>query len=152
MLFRSDDVKKMNIFMNKVALNTFSAFDSGNRPSQAAEPERFYHGFVLGMVVDLADRYSVKSNRESGYGRYDVMIEPHDRKEKAFLFEFKVLDRDSGEAALEDTAASALAQLEEKRYETELIEDGIAPENIRKYGFAFEGKRCLIVLSHGRRT
>ena len=147
-----DDVKKMNIFMNKVALNTFSAFDSGNRPSQAAEPERFYHGFVLGMVVDLADRYSVKSNRESGYGRYDVMIEPHDRKEKAFLFEFKVLDRDSGEAALEDTAASALAQLEEKRYETELIEDGIAPENIRKYGFAFEGKRCLIVLSHGRRT
>ena len=57
-----------------------------------------------------------------------------------------------GEAALEDTAASALAQLEEKRYETELIEDGIAPENIRKYGFAFEGKRCLIVLSHGRRT
>ncbi len=139
-----DDVKKMNIFMNKVALNTFSAFDSGNRPSQAAEPERFYHGFVLGMVVDLADRYSVKSNRESGYGRYDVMIEPHDRKEKAFLFEFKVLDRDSGEAALEDTAASALAQLEEKRYETELIEDGIAPENIRKYGFAFEGKRCLI--------
>ena len=147
-----DDVKKMNIFMNKVALNTFSAFDSGNRPSQAAEPERFYHGFVLGMVVDLADRYSIKSNRESGYGRYDVMIEPHDRKEKAFLFEFKVLDRDSGEAALEDTAASALAQLEEKRYETELIEDGIAPENIRKYGFAFEGKRCLIVLSHGRRT
>ena len=139
-----DDVKKMNIFMNKVALNTFSAFDSGNRPSQAAEPERFYHGFVLGMVVDLADRYSIKSNRESGYGRYDVMIEPHDRKEKAFLFEFKVLDRDSGEAALEDTAASALAQLEEKRYETELIEDGIAPENIRKYGFAFEGKRCLI--------
>ena len=139
-----DDVKKMNIFMNKVALNTFSAFDSGNRPSQAAEPERFYHGFVLGMVVDLADRYSVKSNRESGYGRYDVMIEPHDRKEKAFLFEFKVLDQDSGEAALEDTAASALAQLEEKRYETELIEDGIAPENIRKYGFAFEGKRCLI--------
>ncbi len=147
-----DDVKKMNIFMNKVALNTFSAFDSGNRPSQAAEPERFYHGFVLGMVVDLADRYSIKSNRESGYGRYDVIIEPHDRKEKAFLFEFKVLDRDSGEAALEDTAASALAQLEEKRYETELIEDGIAPENIRKYGFAFEGKRCLIVLSHGRRT
>ena len=143
----NDDVKKMNLFMNKVALNTFSSFDSGNRPSQTAEPERFYHGFVLGMVVDLADRYSVKSNRESGYGRYDVMIEPLDRKGKAFLFEFKVLDRDSDEAELEDTAANALAQLEEKRYEVELIEDGIAPGNIRKYGFAFEGKRCLIVLS-----
>ena len=146
----NDDVKKMNLFMNKVALNTFSSFDSGNRPSQTAEPERFYHGFVLGMVVDLADRYSVKSNRESGYGRYDVMIEPLDRKGKAFLFEFKVLDRDSDEAGLEDTAANALAQLEEKRYEAELIEDGIAPGNIRKYGFAFEGKRCLIKEAGGK--
>ena len=120
--------------------------------SQTAEPERFYHGFVLGMVVELADRYSVKSNRESGYGRYYVMIEPLDRKGKAFLFEFKVLDRDSDEAGLEDTAANALAQLEEKRYEAELIEDGIAPGNIRKYGFAFEGKKCLIVLSDSYST
>lgn len=139
-----DNVKKMNTFMNKVALNTFSSFDSGNKPSQEAEPERFYHGFVLGMVVDLADQYKVKSNRESGYGRYDVMIEPIDKREKAFIFEFKVLDKDDDEKTLEDTLANALAQIEEKRYETELLANGIAAGNIRKYGFAFEGKKCLI--------
>ena len=139
----NDNVKKMNTFMNKVALNTFSSFDSGNKPSRETEPERFYHGFVLGMVVDLADKYKIRSNRESGYGRYDIMIEPFDKREKAFIFEFKILDKDD-EAALEDTVANALAQIEEKQYETELIANGIAPENIRKYGFAFEGKKCLI--------
>lgn len=140
----NDNVKKMNAFMNKVALNTFSSFDSGKKPSQETEPERFYHGFVLGMVVDLADKYKVRSNRESGYGRYDVMIEPFDKNEKAFIFEFKVLDKDDDEKTLEDTVANALAQIEEKQYETELIANGIAPENIRKYGLAFEGKKCLI--------
>ena len=140
----SDNVKKMNTFMNKVALQTFSVFDSGKKPSQSAQPERFYHGFVLGMVVDLSDRYKVKSNRESGYGRYDVLIEPFDTKNgKAFIFEFKVLEPDE-EACLEDTVANALAQINEKNYEAELISDGIPPENIRKYGFAFEGKQCLI--------
>lgn len=139
-----DDVKKMNLFMNKAALYTFSFYDSGKKPSHTAEPERFYHGFVLGMVVELADRYRIRSNRESGYGRYDVMIEPYDKKQKAFIFEFKVLDKDENETALEETVASALAQIEEKQYEAELIADGIAPENIRKYGFAFEGRKCLI--------
>ena len=133
----SDNVRKMNTFMNKVALNTFSSFDSGNKPSGQAEPERFYHGFVLGMVVNLADAYKVRSNRESGYGRYDVMIEPIDRTKKAFIFEFKVLDPDEDEETLEDTLANAHTQINEKQYEAELVSDGFALGQIRKYGFAF---------------
>ncbi len=140
----SDNVRKMNTFMNKVALNTFSSFDSGNKPSEQAEPERFYHGFVLGMVVSLADAYKVRSNRESGYGRYDVMIEPYDKTKKAFIFEFKVLDVDEDEKTLADTLANAHAQIEEKRYEAELLEAGFTSGQIRKYGFAFKGKECLI--------
>ncbi len=140
----SDNVRKMNTFMNKVALNTFSSFDSGNKPSEQAEPERFYHGFVLGMVVSLADAYKVRSNRESGYGRYDVMIEPYDKTKKAFIFEFKVLDVDEDEKTLADTLANAHAQIEEKRYEAELLEAGFTSGQIRKYGFAFRGKECLI--------
>ena len=140
----SDNVKKMNTFMNKVALNTFSSFDSGNKPSEQAEPERFYHGFVLGMVVNLSDTYKVRSNRESGFGRYDVMIEPLDKTKKAFILEFKVLDPDENEKTLEDTLANAHTQIEEKQYETELISAGYTPDQIRKYGFVFKGKECLI--------
>lgn len=140
----NDNVRKMNTFMNKVALNTFSSFDSGNKPSEQTEPERFYHGFVLGMVVNLADTYKVRSNRESGFGRYDVMLEPLDKNGKAFIFEFKVLDADEDEVTLEDTLANAHAQIEEKQYEAELISQGFAPAQIRKCGFAFQGKTCLI--------
>lgn len=140
----NDNVKKMNTFMNKVALNTFSSFDSGNKPSDQTEPERFYHGFVLGMIVNLSDTYKVRSNRESGFGRYDVMIEPLDKTKKAYILEFKVLDSDEDEETLEETLANAHAQIEEKQYEAELISSGYLPEQIRKYGFAFRGKECLI--------
>ena len=140
----NDNVKKMNTFMNKVALNTFSFFDSGNKPSDQTEPERFYHGFVLGMVVNLSDTYKVRSNREIGFGRYDVMIEPFNKTKKAYILEFKVLDSDEDEETLEDTLANAHAQIEEKQYEAELISSGYLPEQIRKYGFAFRGKECLI--------
>ncbi len=140
----NDNVRKMNTFMNQVALQTFSAFDSGSKPSKKTEPERFYHGFVLGMVVTLRERYQVCSNRESGYGRYDVMMKPYDKKDKAFIFEFKVIDLDEDEKTLEDTLVKAHAQIEEKQYEAELIAEGCLPENIRKYGFAFQGKQCLI--------
>lgn len=140
----NDNVRKMNTFMNKVALNTFSSFDSGNKPSEQTEPERFYHGFVLGMVVNMAGTYIVRSNRESGYGRYDVMLEPVDKEGKAFIFEFKVLDPDEDEATLEDTLAAAHRQIVEKKYEDELVSRGFSPRKIRSYGFAFKGKECLI--------
>ncbi len=120
----NDNIKKMNTFMNKVALNTFSSFDSGNKPSEQTEPERFYHGFVLGMVVNLSGIYKITSNRESGYGRYDVMLKPLDKNEKAFIFEFKVLDSDENEITLEDTLANAHIQRVEKQYEAELISEG----------------------------
>lgn len=96
------------------------------------------------MVVSLADRYKVRSNRESGYGRYDIMIEPFDRSAKAFIIEFKALDPDDEEETLEDTITNAHRQIEQKRYEAELTASGFSPEQIRKYAFAFQGKKCLI--------
>lgn len=138
------DRKSMNVYMNKVALQTISYFDTGKKPSETAEPEKFYHGFVLGLIVELADRYTVTSNRESGYGRYDVVLEPlHKEEDDAVILEFKVYDEED-EETLQDTVQSALAQIEEKQYGLALTAKGIAPERIRKYGFAFEGKKVLI--------
>lgn len=136
------DVAAMNTYMNDVALGTFSYFDTGKNPS-GADPERFYHGFVLGLMVELAGRYVITSNRESGFGRYDILLEPCQKKDDAFILEFKVYDS-RREKSLEDTVKAALTQIEEKRYEAVLIAGGIASENIRKYGFAFEGKKVLI--------
>lgn len=137
------DVKEMNYYMNKVALATFSYFDTGSRPSEAYEPEKFYHGFVLGLIVELSDKYEVKPNRESGFGRYDVMIEPFDKKADAMVLEFKVYDMDE-EQTLEDTVSNALKQINEKEYDAELLTRGIAREKIKHYGFAFKGKKVLI--------
>lgn len=138
-----DDVKSMNAYMNRVALATFSYFDSGKNPSMETQPERFYHGFVLGLAVELADRYVITSNRESGFGRYDVMLEPRNETDPAVILEFKVKDSQE-ETSLEDTADAALNQIERQQYESALRNKGIASERIRKYGFAFEGKEVLI--------
>ena len=136
------DKKAMNAYMNRVALSTFSYFDTGNRPS-GAEPERFYHGFVLGLMVDLRARYVITSNRESGFGRYDVMLEPKNPSDDAIIIEFKVFDG-GDEKSLSDTVAAALVQIDEKNYASVLTEKGIPETKIRKYGFAFEGKNVLI--------
>ena len=137
------DRKAMNAYMNRVALNTFSYFDTGKRPS-GEEPERFYHGFVLGLIVDLQNRYVITSNRESGFGRYDVLLEPKNcSKDDAIILEFKVYDPD-GEKTLEDTVKDALNQMEEKKYAAQMTSKGIPENHIRKYGFAFCGKKVLI--------
>ena len=138
------DVDAMNEYMNQMSLELFISFDTGKRASKKAQPERFYHGFVLGLMVDLKREYIVTSNRESGFGRYDVVIEPKNPKENpAVILEFKVFNH-RREASLEETVVAALAQIEEKRYDVALLAKGIPADRIYKYGFAFEGKTVLI--------
>ena len=140
-------VKEMNIFMNHVAATTFSFFDTGTLPSERSQPEKFYHVFVLGLISELRDTYEIKSNRESGYGRYDVMLIPLDLKDNrlnAIVLEFKVHEADE-EKTLSDTAQAALKQIEDKNYDAELTARGIGIERIKHYGFAFEGKKVLIM-------
>ena len=137
------NLKEMNIYMNDVALATFSSFDTGRRPSAKSQPERFYHGFVLGLLSDLREQYQIRSNRESGYGRYDIMLVPEEKNDNAIVMEFKVHEPDE-ETSLQDTVQSALKQIQEKNYDAELLAQDIPTDRIRHYGFAFEGKKVLI--------
>ena len=140
----ADDVRAMNHYINRIALETFSFFDTGKGPSASAEPERFYHGFVLGLMVDLQDNYHITSNRESGFGRYDIMLEPVEiGQSDAIILEFKVIDPES-EADLNETVKNALEQIRHKQYDAQLLARGFRADQIRAYGFAFQGKQVLI--------
>ncbi len=138
------DLEAMNYYMNKVALATFSYFDVGSENGSDPEPERFYHGFVLGLIAERSGIYMIRSNRESGFGRYDIMMIPQERERyPAIIIEFKVCSRMKKET-LEEAVKSALKQITEKNYDAELFAQGIPAERIRHYGFAFEGKKVLI--------
>ena len=137
----SDDIDAMNYYMNQIIMTTFSYFDVGQN-----EPERFYHGFVLGLIADQTDIYEIRSNRESGFGRYDVMMIPKIKETKkypAIIMEFKVRNI-KREESLEDTVQTVLTQIKEKCYDAELYDRGLKKEEIHHYGFAFEGKKVLI--------
>lgn len=138
-----DDVDYMNEYMNRLTKEVFSYFDT----SGGEEPERFYHGFVLGLMMDLKDDFIITSNRESGLGRYDVVLKPKDpTKHHAIIMEFKLF-RPRKESSLAETATAALQQIEHKKYAAQLLADGISSDNIYKYGLAFHGKEVLILSS-----
>ena len=122
--------KKFRVLVREM----FSYMDVGENTA-----ENFYHAFVLGMLVGLKDTYYVNSNRESGFGRYDIMLEPHDKTKNSFIIEFKVAD-DFEEETIEQVIANAKKQIEEKGYESNLKERGYT--NITKMVFAFKGKEC----------
>ena len=139
----SDDIDYMNQYMNQVAMQTFSFFDTGKKMADQEEPERFYHGFVLGLMVELADKYRITSNRESGLGRYDIMLEPLEKNRMAYVIEFKV-HKPKREKNMQETAENALRQIADKDYDADLLAKGIRKEDIRHLGFAFSGKKVLI--------
>ncbi|MBQ9009202.1 MAG: PD-(D/E)XK nuclease domain-containing protein, partial [Clostridia bacterium] len=135
------DARGMSLYLNEIMLNSMSSFDGGNLSIKL--PENFYHGLVLGLLVENSQDYRVTSNRESGYGRYDVVMEPKEVGKPAAILEFKVFDPLDNEKGLKDTAENALKQIEERHYEVDLLAK-VPAENILKYGFAFRGKKCLI--------
>ena len=172
----SGDIESMNEYMNRVTRGVISYFDTGKTPSDeeperlascydcrgvangsslnccsnlyamTEKSSHFYHGLVLGLMVDQVDNYILSSNRESGFGRYDIMLEPIDKNNEklpGIVIEFKVFNQKK-EDTLEETVENALRQIKEKDYDAELIKRGVKEENIYHYGFAFKGKEVLI--------
>ncbi len=136
------DVEAMNEYLNRILIQIASSFD-GRKNMGKTEPERFYHGLVLGLIAELEGKYYIRSNRESGFGRYDLMMEPVRKSDRAYILEFKVFNPKK-DKNLEESADTGLKQLKEKRYAEELVSRGFDEENIVQYAFAFEGKRVFI--------
>ena len=120
-------------------LSSFSYFDTGGKV-----PEKIYHAFVLGLLVGLRPNYEIKSNREGGYGRYDVMVIPQDTSQAGIIIEFKSVDTEEVKD-LEQIAQQALQQIEAKEYQQELFARGI--HRIIKLGIIFRGKEVLVKVS-----
>ena len=142
----NSDLDAMNYYMNQISMATFSYFDMSGKEDGSGAPERFYHGFVLGLIADQTDQYEICSNRESGFGRYDVMMiprKPGNRRGPAIIMEFKV-HNSKKEETLEETVDHALDQIEAMNYDAQLFARGFERKEIRHYGFAFEGKKVLI--------
>lgn len=142
----NSDLDAMNYYMNQISMATFSYFDMSGKEDGSGAPERFYHGFVLGLIADQTDQYEICSNRESGFGRYDVMMIPRksgNRRCPAIIMEFKV-HNSKKEETLEETVDHALDQIEAMNYDAQLFARGFERKEIRHYGFAFEGKKVLI--------
>jgi hypothetical protein len=130
-------VETFDEIFQKFVMNSMSYFDPiGN------EPEKVYHAFVLGLLLQLSDTYSVKSNRESGYGRYDIMLIPKKISDNGIVIEFKKVSHYQKET-LQTAAETALLQIKEKQYEAELRSMGIT--TIYKYAVAFDGKEVLVM-------
>lgn len=129
------DVRLFEKMLRKVVLAVFSYHDFGG------EPEKVYHALVAGLLIWISNTHEVKSNRESGYGRYDIMIIPHDPSLTGYVMEFKTVDPEENET-VETATAAALAQIEEKKYETELIQRGI--KNYKKLAIVFKGKEVTV--------
>ena len=140
------DLEAMNYYINEITVNIFSCFDVAGKEESRIRPENFYHGFVLGLMVDQSENYIITSNRESGFGRSDIKLEPIDKnndKYPGIIIEFKVINSRK-ENSLEETVKAALNQIEEKNHDAELIKRGVNKDNIHHYGFAFKGKEVLI--------
>ena len=128
----SNDTEKLQKLIEEFLLNSVSVFDGTN--------ESFYHGMMLGLCAVLSNRYRIKSNIESGYGRFDIALIPMDKSDPCFIFEFKYAGKDNED--LDVLASKALAQIEEKKYDSDLNAQGM--NKIIKIGIAFRGKKAVV--------
>ena len=129
----ANDYKKLQNAVAEYMDKSISFYDGG--------AEGFYHGLMLGLIALMDNQYKIKSNRESGDGRYDICLIPREEKYPGIIMELKWKEKLS-EAALVSLAEEALVQIDELRYDSELKEDGIA--DIIKFGIAFSGKKVCI--------